>query len=192
MSESGSEGATRQVVPTPRESSVGGKSRPPGVRQPDPTLGRLRPVERPKATIERVPDTSAHLKGGGNDIDPPTKPKRQRVVLADPTSPAHATALRGRVELAEQTSWGEMLIRDLVRAQLRSALLMAGLLVSLVGGLALAFALVPGLATLTVGGIPVAWLLVATVPFPLLITIGYWHHRLAERHERAFVDMIEN
>lgn len=160
------------------------------MRNPDPTLGRIRPVEPPKATVERVPGVPAHHRGA--DIDPPTKPKRQRVVLADPAAPASATALRGRVELAEHTSWGEMLIKDLIRAQLRTGLAFGALVLLLGAGLPLAFALVPAMSGLIVAGVPIAWLLLGILSFPLLTVIGLWHHRIAERHERAFVDMIEN
>lgn len=160
------------------------------MRSPDPTLGRLRPVEAPKATIERVPGIPAHMKA--SEIDAPTKPKRQRVVLADPATTSHATALRGRVELAEQTSWGEMLVRDLVKAQLRAGMGLALLALVVLAGMPLAFRLAPGMAAATVGGVPIAWLLVGIVPFPLLVGLGLWYHRLAERHERSFVDMVEN
>ena len=48
--------------------------------------------------------------------DPPTKPRRKRVVLADSRAPV--TRLRTVVELEEQTSYGEELVRQLIRAQL--------------------------------------------------------------------------
>jgi hypothetical protein len=41
-------------------------------------------------------------------------------------------------------------------------------------------------------GIPVAWLILGVLPFPFLFGVGLWYNRLAERHERNFVDMIEN
>ncbi|MGH3515897.1 MAG: hypothetical protein ACRDQ7_00450 [Haloechinothrix sp.] len=193
---------------------AGGQPLPPGVRAPDPTLGRLRPVAAParrepvapetpvprpakrakvvpkvrrRASLERM--TSEPPKA--DEIDPPTKPKRERVVLADP-SQSTSTTLRARVELAEQTSWGELLIKDLIRAQLRSGLALAALVVLLLGGLPLAFALAPSFASLTFVGVPVAWLVLGVLPFPLLFAVGLWYNSLADRHERAFVDMIEN
>lgn len=121
----------------------------------------------------------------------PTKPKRQRVVLAD-RSPQPKTGLRPRAELAEQTSWGEMLIKDLIGAQLRLGLLVAGVAVLTFAGLPLAFALFPGFAELTVAGIPLAWVLLGIAPFPLLFGGGLLYNRIAQRQERAFVDMIES
>lgn len=142
------------------------------------------------SSAERVPGMPAHLKGG--DIDPPTKPRRQRVVLGGGAQGPIAPSLRARVELAEQTSWGEMLIRDLISALLRWGLVLAVAAVLVLGLLPLVFWLVPGFASFTVAGVPIAWLILGLAPFPLLFGIGVAYDRLAERHERDFVDMIEN
>lgn len=48
------------------------------------------------------------------------KPRRRRVVLADSTKP-RGKALRTIIELEEQTSVGEKLVRDLIKQQLKSA-----------------------------------------------------------------------
>lgn len=161
----------------------------PRVRTPDPTLGRTRPGIKP-VPVERVPGVPAHSKA---DIDPPTRPKRQRVVL-DYGAPVTAAAgtLHSRAELAQQTSWGETLIKDLIRALLRSGALLALLGLLLLGGLPLALWLVPQFAQLELVGVPVAWLLLGVAPFPLLAGIGLLYIRVAEKHERAFVDMIEH
>lgn len=245
---------------------------PPGVRQPDPTLGRVRPVpppgrlmppagtpmpplppagaERPsqgegqpgaakpiprkpavpQPAQQKMPQKGA-AKGGAKaagkagakarsvagkaknvavkprkraplermaapapmaDIDPPTRPKRQRVVLADRPQAGRAPSLRARVELAQQTSWGELLIRDLIRAQLRSAVGIGLLVLLLLGALPALFAVLPSFASFTLAGVPLAWLVLGVLPFPVLFLAGLAYNRLAERHERAFVDMIEN
>lgn len=210
-----------------------GQPLPPGVRKPDPTLGRMRPVPEPPPQRQHVPPVAGRphprpkpaprVKQGGHktkaankmksavpkarrkasvermaapapsaDIDPPTKPKRQRVVLADRSQAPSSPSLRARVELAEQTSWGEMLIRDLIRAQLRSGVALFILVVVLLGALPLTFAMVPSFGSFTLAGIPMAWVVLGVLPFPLLFAVGLWYNRLSERHERAFVDMIEN
>ncbi|MQA07916.1 MAG: hypothetical protein GEU98_05045 [Pseudonocardiaceae bacterium] len=112
------------------------------------------------------------------------------MVLADPRAPV--TALRTVVELEEQTSFGEMLIKDLVRAQLKLALGLAAVVLVLLGGLPILFLLAPSVTQATVVGVPVPWLLLGVLPFPLLVVVGLWHNRRAERHERDFVDMVEN
>ncbi|WP_236790216.1 hypothetical protein [Amycolatopsis sp. GM8] len=157
-----------------------------GVREPDPTLGKSYGEHEP-ATVERVPPVPVEPP----QPDTPAKPpKRQRVVLADPRS--RSTTLRARVELEEQTSWGTLLIDDLVKHQLRAGLLLAALVLVVLGGLPLAFYFSPDFAGLRVVGLPLAWLLLAVLPFPLLLLAGLVYNRLAERHERDFVDMIEN
>lgn len=216
----------------PPDEPAPSQSLPPGVRKPDPTLGRMRPVPAPPPPKRDQPVSADHqqpkstptarARQGGHkaraakrkstvakprkkasvermaapavsaDIDPPTRPKRQRVVLADRSQAASSPSLRARVELAEQTSWGEMLIRDLIRAQLRSGVALFTLVVVLLGALPLTFAIVPSFASFTLIGIPVAWLVLGVLPFPLLFAVALWYNRLSERHERAFVDMIEN
>jgi len=157
-----------------------------GVRKPDPTLGK-RYVPHEPARVDRVPPAPAETAP-----EPPAKPpKRQRVVLADPKSKSTPT-LRARVELEEQTSWGTALISDLVKHQFRTGVTLALLVLVLLGGLPLAFYLAPGFAALRVIGVPLAWLLLGVLPFPLLLLVGLAYNRLAERHERDFVDMIES
>jgi hypothetical protein len=153
--------------------------------KPDPTLGK---------NLNRKPDPAeADLLAQFLNPQPVPQvkpPRRQRVVLADPHIAANT--LRARVELEEQTSWGELLIKDLVSDQLKTGLLLALLVVVVLGSLPALFYFVPTFARLTVIGIPVPWLLLGVLPFPLLFAVGLWYNMLAERHERAFVDMIEN
>ncbi|WP_116044563.1 hypothetical protein [Amycolatopsis palatopharyngis] len=153
-----------------------------GVREPDPTLGKnlSRLPEPPTEQIPAVP----------SEPEPPPKVRRKKVVLADPRQQSHT--LRARVELEEQTSWGELLIKDLVKVQLRASLWLAVLVLGGLGSLPLAFYFSPTLAGVTFIGVPVSWLLLGVAPFPLLFGVGLWYNRLAERYERDFVDMIEN
>lgn len=155
-----------------------------GVREPDPTLGTgfFRPTEE-LPRIRLLPHES-------EEPEPPPRPRRERIVLAEPRR--EPIALRAKVELEQQTSWGEQLIQDLIDKQRRSAVLLAALVLSLLGALPLAFYLSPAFASLRLLGIPVPWMLLGVAPFPLLFAVGLWYNRLAERHERAFVEMVEN
>jgi hypothetical protein len=155
-----------------------------GFRKPDPTLGKnLNRTDPPE------PDLVEQFLNRPT-AEPPQKIRRQRVVLADPR--VAANTLRARVELEEQTSWGELLIKDLVKAQLRTGLLLALLVVALLGSLPIIFYAIPSFGRFSVIGVPMPWLVLGVVPFPLLFGVGLWYNRLAERHERDFVDMIEN
>lgn len=166
-----------------------------GVREPDPTLGRRvrrqQPLPQPtdQAVVESLPPPPENEPAPKPEHH--ARPKRERVILNDPRR--GAGSLRARVELEEQTSWGKLLVKDhLVKVQLRTALLLAGLVVTVFGSLPVLFYLVPGFSRLSVVGIPVAWLILGVLPFPFLFGVGIWYNRLAERNERAFVDMIEN
>jgi hypothetical protein len=118
------------------------------------------------------------------------KPRRRRVVLADSTK-TRGRALRTIIELEEQTSVGEKLVRDLIRQQLKSAF---GLAFAVLVGMCLlpiAFYLFPKIGDLQVLGIPIPWLVLGLAPFPILYCVGWVFRRQAERHERDFVNMVE-
>ena len=93
--------------------------------------------------------------------------------------------------LDEQDVVGELLVRSLVRAQLGLALRLLALLVTALGGLPLLFALVPATRTAHVLGLPLPWLLLGVVVYPALLAGGLLHVRLAERHERDLVELVE-
>jgi hypothetical protein len=116
-------------------------------------------------------------------------PRRKRVVLADSRAPV--TVLRTVVELEEQTSYGEELVRGFIRVQLWTAVRLGLLALLLLGGLPVLFFFIPGIAEVTLAGVRLPWLLLGVAPFPVLFGIGYWYNVLAERHERDFVDMVE-
>jgi hypothetical protein len=121
--------------------------------------------------------------------DPPTKPRRKRVVLADSRAPV--TRLRTVVELEEQTSYGEELVRQLIKAQLWTAIRLWGATVLVLVALPALFFFIPGLAEVTLAGVRLPWLALGLFPFPLLFGAGYWYNVRAERQERDFVAMVE-
>jgi hypothetical protein len=138
---------------------------------------------------------SKHSAGPGREeprrsyVDPPSKTRRKRVVLADSRAPV--TRLRTVVELEEQTSYGEELVRQLIRVQLKDATLAWGIVVLIFLALPALFFFVPYLSTVTIAGVGLPWLALGLLPFPLLFVAGYWYNHRAERHERAFVAMVE-
>ena len=117
----------------------------------------------------------------------------KRVVVTSPRTaavrrPPGRAALRA---LDEQDLVGELLVRSLVRAQLLLALRMLTVLAVLLGGLPLLFAVVPATRDLVVLGLPLPGLVLGVLVYPALVVGGAVHLRLAERHERAFVDLVE-
>ncbi|RRO13809.1 hypothetical protein EIL87_22810 [Saccharopolyspora rhizosphaerae] len=116
------------------------------------------------------------------------RPRRKRVVLADRRGP-HVP--RVRVEVHEQTGALEGLVRDLVEKQLRAALLLTGVLALVLGGLPLAFWLVPAIGEWQVFGLRVPWLVLGVLVYPFLVVVGLLFTRRAERNEEDFLGMLE-
>jgi hypothetical protein len=121
--------------------------------------------------------------------DPPAKQRRKRVVLADSRAPV--TRLRTVVELEEQTSYGEELVRQLIRVQLRAAVWTWCVVVGVFISLPALFFFLPQLSEVTLAGVSLPWLTLGLLPFPLLFGAGYWYNVRAERQERDFVAMVE-
>ena len=139
---------------------------------------------------------SKHLAGPGREesgprsyADPPTKPRRKRVVLADSRAPV--TRLRTVVELEEQTSYGEELVRQLIRAQFKAAAVAWLTVMVFFAALPALFYFLPELTRVAVAGVRLPWLALGLAPFPLLFAAGYWYNHKAERQERDFVAMVE-
>jgi putative solute:sodium symporter small subunit len=96
-----------------------------------------------------------------------------------------------REEIDLSTGVGEVYIRSLMRAQLRTALLVLAVLVGTLGVLPVAFAFVDGLADLRLGGIPLPWLVLGVGAYPVLFALGWVYVRRAERAERAFARLVD-
>ena len=75
--------------------------------------------------------------------------------------------------------------RRIHRRQLRYALTALAMLAALLLGLPLVLAGAPALDGVRFVGIPVSWLAVAVLPFPLLALLAGWQLRKAERAERS-------
>ncbi|WP_223187656.1 hypothetical protein [Streptomyces sp. CBMA29] len=93
-------------------------------------------------------------------------------------------------DLHAQPRLGQVYVRSLVRDQLRLSLGVLAVLAVVIGGLPGAFALAPGLRTVEVLGVRLAWLLLGVVAYPLLVGAAWFHVRHAERVERDFTDLL--
>jgi hypothetical protein len=111
------------------------------------------------------------------------------VVLADSRAPV--TRLRTVVELEEQTSYGEELVRQLIRAQFRWAMGIWIGTVAIFLALPALFHFIPELSRVTLAGVRLPWVVLGLLPFPLLFGAAYWYNLMAERQERDFVAMVE-
>jgi len=119
-----------------------------------------------------------------------TEPRPARVRV---TGPARvSTNRRPRAsEIDDETTLGGVLISSLLRTQLRLALTTLAPLAALAVGLPLVFHLWPGLAGVRLVGVPVSWVVLGVLVYPLLFALGWRFVRRAERHEREFADLVE-
>lgn len=119
-----------------------------------------------------------------------TEPPRKRVTVARPRRRVRSRGIVAAQEIDSQTQVGEVYVRSLVRSQLRLAVLVCGAVAVLLGGLPLLFLLWPGVDHVRVLGLPLPWLLLGVLVYPLLIAAAGYYVRHAERNERDFSDLI--
>jgi multisubunit Na+/H+ antiporter MnhB subunit len=93
-------------------------------------------------------------------------------------------------EIGEQTQVGEVYMSSLIRSQRRLAVIVCGLIATVLVGIALLGALAPGLTGLRLFGLPVPWLVLAVGVYPLLIALALYTVRKAERNERDFIELV--
>jgi uncharacterized membrane protein (DUF485 family) len=96
-----------------------------------------------------------------------------------------------RREIDEQTIVGEVYMRSLVRLQLRLAIGICLIFAVLLGGLPILFTLEPALSDTRLVGVPVPWLLLGFVVYPVLVLTGWFYVRQAERNERDFSEVVQ-
>jgi hypothetical protein len=137
-----------------------------------------------------VTDRDPGEKSAGPEAGQPDPARRKRVVLSDVSRPV--TVLRTITDLEEQSNLGTALVRDLVRAQLRAATGLACLTAAFLAAVPLLGYLLPAFSRARLLGVPLPWLVIGVLPFPLLFLVGYAFNRVAERNEREFVAMAEN
>lgn len=116
--------------------------------------------------------------------------KRERIVLAERRRARRV--VRTLAEVEEQTGVGEVLVRQLVRAQLLLALRLGLLTVVVLGAIPVAFALLPSLGTISIGGFRLPWLLLGVGVYPFLLAVAWSYNRSAERNEQDFTEMVES
>jgi hypothetical protein len=117
----------------------------------------------------------------------------RRVRIESPRRSGVRAATRPAVsrEIDEQTHVGEVYMRALLRTQLRLALGICLIFAVLLGGLPLLFALQPTVSDVHVLGLPLPWLVLGVLVYPVLIAGAWFYVRTAERNEQDFVELVE-
>jgi hypothetical protein len=120
----------------------------------------------------------------------PDGPRRVRVTSPRTSAVRRTTGPTGTREIDEQTRVGEVYMSSLIQSQLRLALLViAGTAVTL-GSLPLLFFLVPATRTFGVFGIPLPWVLLGIVVYPVVYVAARIYVRNAERIETEFTEFV--
>ena len=115
----------------------------------------------------------------------------ERVRITSPhTAGRRPRPLSGTEEIDAHSPVGEIYMRSLIRSQLRIAIAMLVAIGLGIGGIPLLFWFVPDAADVSVFGIPLAWLLLGGVAYPVLVVVGWLYVRQAERNERQFSELI--
>lgn len=120
------------------------------------------------------------------------EPSRKRVVVTGRRKSQRPPSKRVVVaeEIDSQTRLGEVYVRSLVRSQLRLAVLVCLVVAVVLGSLPLLFYFVPQLGQLRVLGLPLPWLVLGVLVYPLLIAAAGYYVRHAEKNERDFSDLV--
>jgi hypothetical protein len=114
----------------------------------------------------------------------------QRVRVTGPPRRQLSPSRAGDID--EETQLGGVYFRSLLREQLWLALRVVALLAVSVGSLPLVFHVVPGLTDVELVGIPLPWLLLGVLVYPVLVLLGWRYVRRAELNERDFADLMRD
>jgi hypothetical protein len=94
-------------------------------------------------------------------------------------------------EIAEQTPYGEVLLEDLIRRQLTLALGVAAVFLVLLFGMPLMNLLFPELVAVRMLGLPMSWLALAVLIYPLLWALGAYYVSTSRKYEDEFTKLVK-
>lgn len=126
-------------------------------------------------------------------IGPSRPPAQGRVRVSAPKTAAqrivHGTSVSD--EVAEQSAVGEVMVRSLIRSQLRLALVVtAGFMASLLLCWGLA-RWIPLLSDWRILGIPVPWLILGLGVYPIIGACAWLYVRAATKNENQYRDLVD-
>lgn len=116
----------------------------------------------------------------------------QRVRVRAPRSKAAVAPGQFPVsrEVAENSAVGDVFVRSLIRSQLRLALVVAGGFILILLGVPVLMALFPVLEGVSVLTIPVAWLILGGLIYPVMCLCAWLYIRTAARNETRYRDLV--
>ena len=119
----------------------------------------------------------------------PPRPAARRVrVTGPPTRRPRRTSVASEIDA--QTELGEIYMRSLIRSQRRLALAVCGAIGVVLAGIALAGAAFPRFGGSRLLGLPLPWVLLGVLVYPVLIALAAYAVHQSEHNERAFTDLV--
>lgn len=125
---------------------------------------------------------------------PSRPPAHGRVRVSSPRAQARTIPTQTSVsqEVAEQSAVGEVMVRSLIRSQLRLSLVVtAGFMASLLVCWALV-RWVPLFADWRILGIPAPWILLGVGAYPIIGICAWLYVRAASKNEAQYRDLVED
>lgn len=126
-------------------------------------------------------------------VPPAAPPAAGRVRVVAPGSQARHLPEMTSVsqEVAEQSPVGEVMVRSLIRSQLRLSLVVAfGFMAALfIGTMVLRW--VPGFSAWRILGIPAPWLMLGAGVYPVIGACAWLYVRAATKNENQYRDLVE-
>jgi len=92
--------------------------------------------------------------------------------------------------IEEETRLGELYMATLIRAQWRLSVSVLASATVMIGGLPLLFLFVPAIRTLTIGPIPLHWLILGVLIYPAVWFAARYYVRQSEQIEREFTELV--
>ncbi|GAB2564645.1 hypothetical protein [Kribbella endophytica] len=141
-------------------------------------------------TPDESPELPRRASADGSRRPAPDAPRRIRVTSPRTSAARRTSGHTGTREIDEQTRVGEVYMSSLIQSQLRLALAVIAGTVLCLGSLPLLFFLVPATRTFSVFGIPLPWVLLGIVVYPVVYIAARIYVRNAERIEAEFTEFV--
>jgi len=94
-------------------------------------------------------------------------------------------------DIAEQTTYGEILLEDLIRRQLSLSLNVAAVFVGILFGLPLVNLFFPQVVAMPVFGIPLGWIVLAVLLYPMLWGLAAYFVSTSRKYEDEFTELVK-
>lgn len=117
------------------------------------------------------------------------KEPRREVVSRPTVRTTSGSALHPVLELAENTTLGDVYLDSMMRTQLALAIRVLTMFLCLFCSLPLVFAVNPTIGNWNVAGLPLVWVFAGVLPFPVICLLGWVYVRRADRNEDEFIEI---